>query len=151
MRRILQTLIALVSLAVAGATLAVSFNVTQPWVKPARAGASTEAYMQLMSPEGTTIVGARSPVAANVVLVTTKGRQSAPFTLVLPPRATVFLEASATRFALVNVERPLKLGERVPITLVLRHADGSSQEIDVDAEVRRHSPSYDHGFRGHAH
>ena len=151
MKRIAQSLIALAALAAASTGSAASFNVTEPWVKPARTGGMTEAYMQLASPEGTTIVSATSPVAASIALMTGKSRQSAPYSLVLPPKRTITLAENGTRFALMNVERPLNLGDRVPITLVLRHADGSSQEIPIDAEVRRHSPSYDHGIGRHSH
>jgi len=138
-------------LALGGTAAAAVFNVTEPWVKPVGSGGSTEAYMELASSAGATIVEARSPVATAVSLVTAKERRVAPFALSLPPAATVSLTAGGTRFALVNVVRPLKLGDRVPITLVLRNADGSAQEIEVDAEVRRHSPSYDHGVGRHPH
>jgi copper(I)-binding protein len=51
--------------------------------------------------------------------------------------------------ALAPLARQLRLGDRVPLTLVVREADGVVQAIDVDAEVRRRSPTDDH--RGHAH
>jgi len=152
MRPLLQCLIAFaaaMSFASGSAAVAAVFNVTEPWVKPVGAGGSTEAYMQLASSEGTTIVAARSPVAAAMTLVTAKERRTAPFALALPAGAAVLLTAGGTRLALVKVVHPLKLGDRVPITLVLRNADGSTQEIEVDAEVRRHSPSSDHGVGRH--
>ena len=154
MRPFLQSLLAVTTiacLAFGGTAAAAVFNVTEPWVKPVGAGGSTEAYMELASSDGTTIVEARSPVATAISLVMAKDRRAAPFALSLPPAATVSLAAAGTRFALVKVVRPLKLGDRVPITLVLRNADGSTQEIEVDAEVRRHSPSYDHGVGRHQH
>jgi periplasmic copper chaperone A len=152
MKRIVQWAVVLACLARAAGAGAAGFNVNEPWVKPVAAGGSTDAYMELMSPEGATIVDARSPAAASVAVVTAKGRQAAPFAVQLPARKTVLLAEKATHLLLVRVERPLKVGDRVPITLVVRNADGSAQDVDVDAEVRRHSPSYDHGIgRAHHH
>jgi copper(I)-binding protein len=146
MKRWTQMAAALAVLALApGATAVTALNVNEAWVKPAAAGGSTEAYMELRSTDPVTIVDARSAVAPSVVLVTGKGRRAAPFALALPAAADVILAAGATRFALLGVTRPLKLGDRVPLTIVLRRADGTTQDIDIDAEVRRHSPSYDHG------
>ncbi len=154
MRRRIQLRLALVaSLALAPAAGAVSaFNVNEPWVKPAAAGGSTEAYMEMRSSDASAIVDVRSPVAASVMLVTSKGRQAPPFALTLPAGTLVSLAAGGNRFALLRVSRPLNLGDRVPLTLVVRRGDGTTQDIDVDAEVRRHSPSYDHGVgRPHPH
>jgi copper(I)-binding protein len=120
------------------------FSVAEPWTRPAAAGASTEAFMELTSSEGTMLVEVRSPVAREVRLVSGKSRQSAPFAVALPARATVLLAPGGVRLQLAQLARPLKLRDRVPMTLVLRHADGTMQEIAVDAEVRRRSPSEDH-------
>jgi len=56
---------------------------------------------------------------------------------------------AGTRIVLARVERTLKRGDRVPLTLVLKYADGATQDIEVDAEVRRRSPSEDHGVHRH--
>src|SRR5262245_58051790 len=133
----------LVAAACAPACAAV-FAVTEPWVRPAGAGATTEAYMELASSMNATLVDARSAVAACVALVSTGQRKRPPFTLALPARTNVMLAPGGVRLALVNLAQPLNLGQRVPITLVLNYADGTSQDIEVDAEVRRRSPSDDH-------
>ncbi|MCC6196264.1 MAG: copper chaperone PCu(A)C [Burkholderiales bacterium] len=120
------------------------FSVAEPWTRPAAAGASTEAFMQIMSSGGATLVEVRSTLAGRVRLVSGATRQDPPFALALPPRATVKLAPGGTRVVLERLARPLKLRDRVPLTLVLRNADGTMQEIAVDAEVRRRSPSDDH-------
>jgi copper(I)-binding protein len=120
------------------------FSVAEPWTRAASANASAEAFMELMSSDGATLVDVRSPVAAQVRLVTGKQRQAPPFALALPARVTVKLAPGNVRLVLERVKRPLKLKDRVPLTLVLRNADGSTQEVEVDAEVRRRSPSADH-------
>jgi copper(I)-binding protein len=139
-----QWLLALLVAAHAGAAASAVFEVTEPWVRPAAAAASTEAYMELTSSSGATLVEVRSPVAARIALVTARKREPPPFALPLPPRTKVPLSAGRTWLVLQQLARPLKLGERVPMTLVVRDADGTTQEIEVDAEVRRRSPAADH-------
>jgi copper(I)-binding protein len=153
MKHRMRMVAALAALAFVPAAAAVTaFNVNEPWVKPAAAGASTEAYMEVRSTDPVTLVDARCALAASVVLVTRNGRKAAPFGLALPAAADVSLSAGGTRLSLVRIARPLAPGDRVPLTIVLRRADGTLQEVDVDAEVRRHSPSYDHGVgRAHRH
>jgi periplasmic copper chaperone A len=119
------------------------FVVTEPWVRPAGAAQSTEAYMELMSSDGATLVGVRSPVAASVAL---DGVRGSPPSLSLPAGATVALAPGKYRLTLRKLDSTLRLGDRVPLILIVRGATGVTQEIDVDAEVRLHSPTYDHNL-----
>jgi len=132
--------------ALSGPAGAAVVNVTEPWIRPAAAaGETTEAYLRIQCSEDATLVDARSPAARSTALVTAAKRTPPPFSLALPAKETVRLKAGGVRLALVQVAHPLKASERVPITLVLRYADGRTQDIEVDAEVRRRSPSADHG------
>ena len=117
------------------------FVVTEPWVRPARAAQSTEAYMELMSSDSATLIGVRSKVAASVAL---HGARGSPIALSLPAGTTVALAPGKRRLTLGKLENALRLGDRVPMTLIVRDHTGVTQEIDVDAEVRLHSPTYDH-------
>jgi copper(I)-binding protein len=117
------------------------FVVTEPWVRPARAAQSTEAYMELMSSGGATLIGVRSNVAASVAL---HGAPGSPIALALPAGATVALAPGKPRLTLGKLGKSLRLGDRVPMTLIVRDESGVTQEIDVDAEVRLHSPTHDH-------
>jgi copper(I)-binding protein len=135
--------------ALATSASAAVFTVNEPWVSPAGAGGASEAYMEITSSEEATLVDARCAVAARVALATGQRRQPPPFALALPARTTVMLAPGAVRLALARVERTLKRGERVALTLVVRYADGSTRDIEVDAEVRRRSPSADHGVHQH--
>ena len=136
-RRLLTT----AALALFSAHAHAVFVVTEPWVRPARATQSTEAYMELMSSDGATLVAARSKVAASVAL---RGAQGSPISLSLPAGATVTLAPGKLRLTLRRLGSTLRLGDRVPLTLVVRSVTGVTQEIDVDAEVRLHSPTHDH-------
>ena len=103
-----------------------------------------------MSSDGATLIGARSPIAGSVALVGAEGKRASPMALPLPAGNTVKLAPGKFRIALGKIVRTLRVGDRVPLTLVVRDVSGASQEIDVDAEVRLRSPTDDH-LRPHTH
>ena len=120
------------------------FVVNEPWVLPATRSHSTEAYVNLTSSEGLTLVGVVGDVAADIGVHAAGGPAPKIARLPLPAGATVKLAPGGTRIVLAHVKRSLKLGDRVPLKLVLEDAQGTRQEISVDAEVRRRSPTDDH-------
>jgi len=122
------------------------FAVNQPWVRPgARA---TEAYMVLNSTSGATLIGVRSSVAGRASLLGARGR-TVP-ALALPAGRSVTLRPSGERIALARLAHPLKVGERVPLLLTIETAEGTRQEIAVDAEVRNTWP-VEAELRAHRH
>lgn len=125
------------------------FIVNQPWVTPAARGASTEAYMDLTSTEGATLVAVATDAAAAVAILKPGKTANKVDSVPLPERSLVAMRPGGYRIALQRVVRTLKLGERVMLTLTIRNADGTQQEIPVDAEVRLHSPIEDE--RAHKH
>ena len=125
------------------------FIVNQPWIKPGVKAA--EAYMVLASTEGATLLGARSPVAAQARLYGPgPGGDCARAVLALPAGIEVALRPAATRIVLSGLAHVLRLGERVPLTLTIETASSGRQEILVDAEVRKESP-LDAERRAHRH
>ena len=138
------------SLALVSAHAHAVFVVNEPWLRPAPAAQATEAYMQLMSSDGATLIGARSPIAGSVALLGAGGKRTSPMALPLPAGDTVVLAPGKFRIELGKIARTLRVGDRVPLTLVVRDATGASQEIDVDAEVRLRSPTDDH-LHPHTH
>jgi periplasmic copper chaperone A len=126
------------------------FIVNQPWVRPALAGQSTEAYMDLTSTAGAKLVAVASAVAAAVAIRPPDSQRAAVQTVALPAGTRVALAPGKYRIALQRVARTLKLGDRVPLTLTIEAADGSRQEVSVDAEVRLHSP-IDDELHAHKH
>lgn len=135
-------MLAVVAAAAPAATVPV-VAVGEPWVRPGVARASTEAYLELSTSEPMTLVGARSPAAAAVAIRAAGAPTRTIAMLPLPAGAKVRLAPGAHRLALAGLLRPLALGERVSITLLLEAPDGSRREIPVDAEVRRRSPTDD--------
>jgi copper(I)-binding protein len=144
----MHRLLILLALLPAGSFAAV-ISVNEPWLRPAAAGASTEAFMEVAVSQDATLIDVRTPVAAHVALAQGKDWRSPPFALPLPAQQPLLMEGRGTRLVLGRVQRSLKRGDRVPLTLVLRYADGSTQDVPVDAEVRVRSPSQDHGHRRH--
>ncbi|MBI3067553.1 MAG: copper chaperone PCu(A)C [Betaproteobacteria bacterium] len=60
----------------------------------------------------------------------------------LPARRVVKLAPGGQHVMLLDVNRALKPGERVPLTLTIRSADGARSTVKIQAEVRS---AADHG------
>lgn len=140
------------ALAVWAADAHAIFIVNQPWVRPAAQGQSTEGYMDLTSTEGAALVGARSDLAA-AVSIRAPGKSAGDVgRLRLPVNAMIRLAPGGYRVVLSRLARPIKLGERVMLTLTIEAADGTRRDIPVNAEVRLRSPIEDERrAHGHAH
>jgi copper(I)-binding protein len=124
--------------------------VSEPWVRISPNSRSAEGYVQLRSSEGATLVGIRSDATAKIEIRRSGSRRTLGAEIDLPAGETVMLAPGGDRFVLAGLERPLKLGDRIALVLTIKDADGSRQEIRVNAEVRRRSPTDDH-MRGHRH
>src|SRR6478752_6381487 len=74
-------------LAASGTAARALVVINQPWVKPAAAGRSTEAYMNLTSTEGAMLVAARSDVVAATTLHRPGSDARAAVEIALPARA----------------------------------------------------------------
>src|SRR5437868_4466623 len=110
-------------------------SVTDPWLKPAPIKGTTRAYFVLGSSTAATLVTVRSPIA-EVVLMQGIRRVDG---IALEPGRPLAMTQAGPHLALRGVARALKLGDRVPLTLTLRDADGRTQDVEVSAEVRNRS------------
>jgi copper(I)-binding protein len=127
------------------------FIVNQPWVRPAKTAQSTEAYMDLTSTDGATLVGVRADVATTVSIRAPGSAVATATKVVLPSKVLVALAPGQYRIAFSHLLRTLQRGDRVELTLTVEQHDGSLQEIVVNAEVREHSPIDDeHRAHGRA-
>ena len=124
------------------------FIVNQPWVRPARKTQATNAYMNLTSTGGATLLAARSEDARRVSL--RSARSTAAAGLVLPAKSEIALAPGHDHLTLTGLTRALKIGDRINITLTVRDDDGTVQEITINAEVRFRSP-IDDERRAHHH
>ena len=152
-RSILRCLVIAITLAAGPFVLARAGGlliVNQPWTRPAPVGQATEAYMDITSTAGATLVAATSDAAAVVRIRAPDGQRGSTSRIALPAGAIVALAPGKYRIALQRLTRGLKLGDRVKLALIIEAADGSRQELAVNAEVRLHSP-IDDELRAHRH
>ena len=126
------------------------FVVNFPWAQPAAKGTATEVFMELTAVDGGTLVGARSDIAGRTSVVG-PGKSGAPVErLSLPAGAPMMLLPGSYHVHLDRLDHTLKLGDRVPLVLIVEAEDGKRIQVDTDAEVRHRSTVDDHLY-GHHH
>jgi len=130
-------------------------SVSEPWVRAAKDGRSAELFMKLTSSDAAALA-AVDTFAARSSTIRVDGMTPGPAQqLPLPAGITVQLAPQASRVALTGLTRRLKPGEYVPVTLIVRTAEGREQKIYINAEVRQHSPTEDemdpHSHGAHKH
>jgi copper(I)-binding protein len=112
------------------------------WVRGTVRGQTTAgAYMEITSEQRASLLGAESPAAgtAEIHVMRMEGdvmRMRAVPRLELPPGKTVELKPGGYHMMLVDLKRPLKKGDLVPIRLKVELSDKSITTIQVLAEVR---------------
>jgi copper(I)-binding protein len=91
----------------------------------------------------------------DAVTIQASDAKRAPHKLELPANTLVELKPGESRIRMSGLVRRLKLGEHVPLTLIVRAADGKEQRFFINAEVRHRSPTEDelnpHGHGAHQH
>jgi len=127
------------------------FIVNQPWLLPAKSGQTTKSYMNLTSTDGATLVAVRTDEAAAIAIRGPGKSGRAIAQLPLPAQTLVSLAPGKEYIALVSLNRTVKLGERVALTLTIEEADGTRKDIPVLAEARMRSPEDDEARAHHDH
>jgi hypothetical protein len=145
MRRIL---IAALVWAAAGSALA-QVNISSAWARSTVPGqGGTGVFMTLVSKDGGKLVGAGSPVAGVVELHemamdNNVMKMRAIPALDLPAGREVQLKPGGYHVMLLDLRRPLKVGEKVQIELRLETRDGKRITQPVEVEVRSTAPGQD--------
>ena len=117
-------------------------TVTQPWVRGTVAPQkATGAFMTLKSTSDAKLIGASSPAAKQVeihemAMVNNVMRMRPVAEVALPAGKDVALKPGGYHVMLMGIQHQLKQGDVVPITLTVRGADGKTQTIEVQAQVR---------------
>jgi copper(I)-binding protein len=134
------------SLAVAGlaaaAAASAQVTVTDAWVRGTVTGQmATGAFMQLKSPADTALVAAASPVAKIVEVHEMKMeggmmKMNAVDRLALPAGKTVDLKPGGYHVMLMDLVKPLKDGDTVPLQLTFEDKAGKKQTLEVKAQVK---------------
>lgn len=146
MKRLLTA--SILSFFLAGAACA-QVAVSDPWVRATVAAQSASgAFMTLTAARGARLVAARSPVAGvveihSMTLQDNVMRMRAIDALDLPAGKAVKLEPGGYHVMLMQLERPLKSGDTVPLELVIENADQSRETLQVDARVRALTSGHD--------
>jgi len=112
------------------------------WVRGTVPGQTTAgAYMELTSDRRASLLGGEGPAAgrAEIHEMSMEGnvmRMRAVRRLELPPGKTVELKPGGHHMMLVDLKRPLKKGDLVPIQLKVELSDKTVKTIQILAEVR---------------
>jgi copper(I)-binding protein len=129
------------SLTVPVAALA-DVTVDAPWVRGVVPGQSaTGAFMRISSTDATELVGVASPVAQTASVHRTAmvdGMMSMEpvEALAVPAHGGVTLEPGGFHVMLVGLHAPVRVGDKIPLTLTFRAADRRETSLTVQAEVR---------------
>ncbi len=138
----LAALVATGNALLAAAAQAQPVTVREAWVRaPAPGQKVAGAYMELVGRSPSTLVSITSPVAGRVELHSTamEGgvmKMRPVGRIELAAGKTVRLEPGGLHAMLIDLQRPLKPGEKVPLTLTIQRADFSHVVFTVQAEVR---------------
>ncbi len=117
-------------------------KVTDVWARAMAPGQTTAGvYFDAVSAQNAAIVAATTPVADKAELHTMSMaggvmRMRPVEKIDLPANRPVQLAPGGVHVMLTGVKRPLKEGDRVPLTLTIRPADGPPFTYKVEAEVR---------------
>lgn len=130
-------------------------SASDAWIRGTVAGQkATGAFMQIESRDGGRLVAAESPVAGVVeihemAMVNDVMRMRAIPALDLPAGRKVELKPGGHHVMLMDLKKPLKPGETVPIRLVIE-GKGGRQTVEVQAQVREvAAPAKGSGHHGH--
>jgi periplasmic copper chaperone A len=111
---------------------------------------TTGAYLEITSAQGGSLIGAESASAGAVEVHEMRMdgnvmRMRAIPRLDLPAGKTVALKPGGYHIMLIDLKRPLKKGDTVPLKLKVENKDKSVSVIEVKAEVREAAaPAHQH-------
>lgn len=112
------------------------------WVRATVPGQTVAAgYMKLRSSEAAALVDVSTPAAPKsevheMSMQDGVMKMRRVTRIPLPADRTVELKPGGYHLMLMNLPRPLKAGEKIPLTLVIEQADKKRVELRVEAEVR---------------
>jgi copper(I)-binding protein len=117
-------------------------TITEPWVRATvPQQTASGAFMQVRSADAARLVSASSPVARSVEIhkmemngQTMKMREVDGIDL--PAGQTVNLASGGFHIMLVGLNRQLKEGESVPVSLIIERKQGKSETVVVNAPVK---------------
>jgi copper(I)-binding protein len=141
MKLAIRSLVAAATLIAAAAAQA-QVTVKDAWVRATvPQQKATGAFMQLQSTKDTKLVSASSPLTPNVEVHemamqdnVMKMRQVPA--IELPAGKVVELKPGSYHVMLMNLQKPVSVGDTVPLTLSFEGKDGKRETVEVQAPVR---------------
>ena len=132
-------------------------QVSEVWARPTVAGqGAAGVFMQLQTTEPTTLIGGESPLASAVevhemvmqddVMKMRRLENGLPLT----PEKGAELVPGGLHIMLIGLQKPLAVGDTVPLKLFFKDAQGEQQTVETTAEVRPMMPAAEQGKK-HLH
>jgi len=127
----------------ATSALADSVKIENAWARATAPGQKVAAgFMDLTADADMAVVGGSSPVSKSLELHfmrmdngVMEMRQMKE--IALPKGQTVKLEPGGLHIMFIGMKNQIKAGDKVPVTLIVKGADGKEKKLAVEAEVRR--------------
>lgn len=117
-------------------------TVTDAWVR-ATVGhqTTTGVFLRITDAQGGRLISAQSPAAAKIEIhemsmENDHMKMRAIATLDLPAGKTVTLQPGSYHLMLIGLQRTIKAGDILPLTLVVEHQNKQRKQVSVSAEVR---------------
>ena len=136
-------ILALMGLVLSVPALADSVKIENAWVRATAPGQKVAGgFLDLTADADMVVVGGNSPVSQRVELHfmrmdngVMEMRQMKE--IALPKGQTVKLEPGGLHIMFIGINKQIKAGEKVPVTLIVKRTDGKEQKLAVEAEVRK--------------
>jgi len=122
--------------------LAGTVKIDNAWIRATAPGQSVAgAFMDLTADSDMTLVGAESSAAKTVELHTMSMNNGTMVMrqikeIPLKKGETVSLKPGSLHIMLIDLNGQIKAGDKTPITLVVREANGKEQKIPLEVEAR---------------
>jgi copper(I)-binding protein len=141
-RRLLPVLIVL---ALTTPAMADSVRIDAPWVRATAPGQKVAGgFMTLTADADMTLVGGSSPISKHIELHYMKMEDGVMEMremkeIRLPKDQAVTLEPGGLHVMFIGLKKPITEGQKVPLSLIVKTANGKRKTIAVEAEARRTS------------
>ncbi len=125
-----------------GASVHAQVTVKEPWVRATvPSQKATGAFMQLTTTEPVRLIEAKSGAAKIVEIHEMRMEGDRMMMKAVPgldvvPGQTLELKPGGYHVMLIDVVKPMNVGDKVPLTLVIEGKDKKRSQVDVSAEVR---------------
>lgn len=135
-------LITLLGLTLPAPAFAENVKIDQPWVRATAPGQKVAGgFMTLTADADMKLMGGSSPVSRHFELHTMKMEKGVMEMrqvpeIALPKGQAVKLAPGGLHVMFIDLNGPIKPGQKVPLTLELKGADGKIQTVKLEAEAR---------------